>query len=859
MRWRLALRIAARDARRHRGRTLLIVLMVGLPVLAVTAADTLYRTTDTTPVEALPDTLGASDAVLRGEARARVWADPATGAVWQADAPAAEPPWTRADVAAALPAGSRVVERVAGGTSYRTETGHTRVSALAGDLADPLLPGGVQLQEGRLPAASGEVAVSRQLARRGIAVGDELLLTADDVPAQVVGVVTGPAVASRLVLPLADAALLTGSSTEFFARVPGGLPWPAVQALNAQGLVAVSREVVLDPPPEDAWLPPGASVGSGRDTLVLALIVVAVVLEVALLAGPAFAVGVRRQRRDLALVAVTGGAPGDLRRVVLASGLVVGGSAAVLGAALGIGLAAAAVPVLGGWDGRPFGPFDVAVADVLAVAAVGVLAALGAVAVPAARAARLPVVASLAGRRGPVRTAWRLPLGGLLVVVAGLVVVALGAEGAEPAVAGGAVLLVLGAVAATPWLLGLLAPAGRVLPAPGRLALRDAVRNRSRTAPAVAAVMATVAGVTALAIGSASDSAQMARDYLPLLPLGTAQVSGDLDPEGWAATEAAVRSAAPGSPVHALAAVPLGESREVAAVQPGCTGALTECRWLPSEGPASYSRDLVVADAATLRAAFPGRLDEAVGRALDRGRVVVFGTGALAGGEVTLAGVRYDEGAATPAGEVRLPAVQAPAAATGQVALPALVVVPPSLADRLPLPVSPVGLVVGTPADPVTPAVEQRLTGSLAAVSPATSLYVERGWSDRLELARLLLVAVAAVLVLIATVTATGLALTDARPDFATLAALGAAPRTRRTVAMSSAAVVAGVGAGLGVLVGLVPGIAVARPLTRTPGPPLVDVPWLVLAAVAVGVPLLAVLLTGLFVRSRLPMVPRLP
>ncbi|NEK59634.1 hypothetical protein GCU56_17390 [Geodermatophilus sabuli] len=76
---------------------------------------------------------------------------------------------------------------------------------------------------------------------------------------------------------------------------------------------------------------------------------------------------------------------------------------------------------------------------------------------------------------------------------------------------------------------------------------------------------------------------------------------------------------------------------------------------------------------------------------------------------------------------------------------------------------------------------------------------------------------------------------------------------------MASAAVVAGVGAGLGLLVGLVPGIAVAHPLTRGTGAPVVDIPWLVLGTVAVGVPLLAVVLTGLFVRSRLPMVPRLP
>jgi len=119
-----------------------------------------------------------------------------------------------------------------------------------------------------------------------------------------------------------------------------------------------------------------------------------------------------------------------------------------------------------------------------------------------------------------------------------------------------------------------------------------------------------------------------------------------------------------------------------------------------------------------------------------------------------------------------------------------------------------------------------------------------------------------AVLVLVATLTATGLALADARPDFATLAAVGAAPRTRRFVAMGSAAVVGGLGAVLGLLVGFAPGIAVTWPLTANDygtgsAEPVIVIPWLLLGAVAVAVPLLAVTVTGLVVRSRLPMTRR--
>jgi hypothetical protein len=119
-------------------------------------------------------------------------------------------------------------------------------------------------------------------------------------------------------------------------------------------------------------------------------------------------------------------------------------------------------------------------------------------------------------------------------------------------------------------------------------------------------------------------------------------------------------------------------------------------------------------------------------------------------------------------------------------------------------------------------------------VSPGVAVSVERGWADDLATPRAVLAGPGAALVLIATFTATGLALADARPDFATLAAVGAAPRTRRRMAMGSAAVVGGSGAVLGLLVGLAPGIAVSLPLT-TDGyvngvaEHVLDIPWALL------------------------------
>jgi putative ABC transport system permease protein len=303
-------------------------------------------------------------------------------------------------------------------------------------------------------------------------------------------------------------------------------------------------------------------------------------------------------------------------------------------------------------------------------------------------------------------------------------------------------------------------------------------------------------------------------------------------------------------------------------VSDGCAGGFGDCRWYPVGGDVVTTQgDLVVADPATVRALDEGRVPAEAYDALDAGRAVVFGDGAVhADGTVTVTEAEFDQdGSSTVLGSADLPAVEITLPAggpQGPTLVPALVIVPPVLADRLPAEVTTAGLVVGGPDDPVSSEQEEQLSERMAALSTYESVYVERGWTDYLAVARWLLVGVGALLLLIATLTATGLALTDARPDFATLAAIGAAPRTRRFMAMGTAAVIGGGGALVGVLVGLAPGIAVAYPLTSADygsgAHPLVEVPWLLLGGVAVGVPLLAVAVTGLFVRSRLPMAARI-
>ena len=173
------------------------------------------------------------------------------------------------------------------------------------------------------------------------------------------------------------------------------------------------------------------------------------------------------------------------------------------------------------------------------------------------------------------------------------------------------------------------------------------------------------------------------------------------------------------------------------------------------------------------------------------------------------------------------------------------------------------------------PATETRVEEAVAgAVDGTVGIYVERGYQRPAEALIVLLVlgALGGVLMVGGTLTATFLALSDARPDLATLSAVGAAPRTRRRVAAAYALVIGFVGALLGAAVGFIPGVAISRPLTAMSGGYSTDtsgnmigdhasylaIPWGLVAAVVVALPLLTAVVVGLSARSRLPLVARL-
>ena len=884
--WQLSLRLARRDALRHRRRSLLVLVMIALPVLAVTTAAVVMATTDVSSPESLDRRLGAATALVevqRGLGPLEQVPDPEAGyasTASTADTAGSERTWPAPDRLAEELGGARLVELRRGDVQVATDHGRTYAMVLEVDLADPVTEGLAELVSGRLPTSPDEVVVNQALLDEGYAVGDVLEATqaGEPVAPEVVGVAVSATLRDQ---PFAAGPVgafdLSTDTTRSWLVDGDPVSWAEVRDLNELGVVVTSRAVIEDPPP-DSQVPELFT--GGTDSTVVAivgLVVVMALIEVVLLAGPAFAVGARRQQRTLALITAAGGTPVQSRRVVLAGAEVLGGVAALGGVVLGIGAGWLLVPVVQRFSSAWFGPFEVPWPHVLGIAGFGLLSALLAAVVPAVIASRQDVVAVLAGRRGDRRPSVRSPLVGTVLLAAGVAGSAFGAvqrgNGAL-VIAGSAVLAVLGMVLLVPLVLAVLARAAGHLPLAVRYAVRDAARHRTRTVPAVAAVAATVAGVVALGIGMTSDEAENEATYVPSVAAGVGVVTKYDTSVAWEPLRTAVARAVPGIVVEDQLGVPTdveGAYTDVRVVAAGDRNPLRSyggslgASVLVSEGPVPPG--LVGIDEAEAarseqvlrRGGVLGFVTSGPERAVDRAEVVRK-TFSAEGGRPDRTAHQFETVFLTVDTDWAGP----------------VAVLSPEAARRLGLEPDVVALTLSGTA--ITEDQQEQLGEALLALSDTASVYVERGYQadEETVIAQLVLVALGGVLMLGGTLTATFLALSDARPDLATLAAVGASPRTRRAVAAAYAAVVGGVGALLGVVVGFIPGVAVTWPLTATAGDtcvvqgsggcspsgvgtgPFLDVPWLVVLAVVVVLPAVTSLLVAAVSRGRLPLVARL-
>ncbi|MFF7775738.1 FtsX-like permease family protein [Streptomyces tanashiensis] len=938
--WRAAIRIARRDAWRSKGRSSLVLAMIALPILGVSALDLTYRSSELSPAEKVERTIGAADARFRDAqvGGVPIFQDP-TGDMHTPAKEYENEPWPNGstDVTRILPAGSTVLTDSNASAKLTTTHGLLMTEVRELKASDPVARGIMTLLDGRFPEKNDEVmATSHFLESSGLSVGSTLSARNFDRPYRIVGSYELPdslgtdqvnALPGAFLAPYAKAVEKAGlpapdTSLSYLVRKPGGFTWNTVKEINSKGVAVVSRAVLLDPPADsevplyqkDGWGNYESSPGAGAAELAsLATVVGLAMLEICLLAGPAFAVGARRSRRQLGLVGANGGARSHIRAIVLSGGLVIGIAAAVTGTVLALLLTLLLQPVLESTMGQRFGAFDIRPLELLGIALLAVLTGLLAAIVPAVTASRQTVLASLTGRRGIRRSSRVLPLIGLAALLLGGAVALFGSTVSEQVtlVAAGSALAELGVVAMTPALVGLFGRTGRWLPLSPRLALRDAVRNRGRTAPAVAAVLAAVAGTVAVSTYMASREAQNRAEYEATLPYGVAaafvQEEGGRDvpavreaiqrnfPVDVRADVERVSVGKPGCPPwggdpacgrYEVIVPPANECPLYASLPGGGDPSekytpeqrrklVTEdwrCKDSASSGMYISDGGLVVGDAKLLQVL--GVDDPATVKALADGKIVSFSR-ALVEKDGTIAIKQItDIAAADKASEENRPA-------PGKVSsLPAYLVpgdqksyglqalMTPATAKAAGLSTVPMGMYVSTDRLPDSEQ-RQKLDGDLAKLGSNVELRLEEGFVNDNGIVLLSLAIFAGLVTIGAAGIATGLAQADAEADLKTLAAVGAPPRVRRTLSGFQCGVVAAMGVILGSAAGLLPAVGLRLTEERnqirmyeqnvaegwsgelTPPHVPIVVPWETLAGLLVAVPLGAALLAALVTRSR--------
>lgn len=541
-----------------------------------------------------------------------------------------------------------------------------------------------------------------------------------------------------------------------------------------------------------------------------------IMLLIILLSIPAFGVTARSRRDELALIESTGGTRTDLRRTITAVGLVTG----VLGVAGGLVLAVpgwlALVAVINRLDEGQVTVAslgDLALWPLLALVSVG-----SSVAAAYITAATLPAEAG--GR--DVRPSLRWLTVGLVLAVAGALGIA-SRSSDSIWITAWTTLLGAGFALVTPTLVHVAGRAAGALPLPARLAARDADRHRMRTAPAIAAVMAGVAAVTALGIGSFSDHRdRRTESVMYQFPVGAVTVYSDSAND----LEAAVRAGL----TQGVTIVPMETTTDRQYVS-------VEYAVVPDVRYENSRFDVVIADADTVRA-WGVSLEPEAAAALESGQALVGPTVHVSDGRVNATIETIDVEGSPPSAPASFPAVPAdlrgepvPDGIRSQLAR---VVIPPDLAGSLGLETIANSAVV----DRRDPAPGDDQVTALRELPNVEVEVQQRARFAGYRLMFILLTLLGVGVVGLATATAVALARLDGREDAATLISVGARPSTARWSAAAAALLIGGVGSILGMLVGVLPGVRAATSMTGGYGESFVAVPWALLGTVGVAIPL---------------------
>lgn len=783
-----------------------------------------------------------------------------------------------------------------------TAAGSTSVHAWLGEVWDEAFAGRYDLIDGRAPATAAEALVTpATLERVGVSLGDRLTLSDGGDAYTIVGTMDAAGYTDAdagVFLPLTDrTSQVVGDRRWYLPDLE--LPWSAVAELNDAGLVALSRSVVLDPPTtgltRDQENAQSSRVGMFWSTVAIIAIGGAfAAYVVVMLAGAAFAVAARRQQRALAIVASVGATRRDLFRTVVLQGTSLGLVGGALGVALGIGGAIAVLRLTDDGSGtRPWGlhiPWGGLVAILVFAVVVGTLSAL----LPARGVARADAISALRGSRRPQHPRAARPIWGSILMLVGvgvtiacaLVLAAVANSGIafdSPlrwlpvwGIVAGPIVAQIGILLSGRWLLWTTSRLLSRASTAARIASRDAAANAARTVPAFAAIGATVFLGVFVSAASSMGTANSARNWYYNAPVGSLTVTA------WPAADAS--GGAPAALTLDELTAAMEDGRTIADDSGATASALVSrqrAAWdypdpsmapddgvqavaiLPEEHLVAFDDPAMMYSGGggnaqnNLSVIEPDALGTALGVELSASDLAAYRDGAAVVSDARyVADRRIDIGAWSYADAIasRVPnnmfaprdgdpetvpplwtervdaiTVDAPAGA-------ATIAIAPATAEALALEVVPERLIATFDA---APSVEERdrmlEQASLPGKPYMLNAYVETGPPSAASWLVPLL-AVVSVLVVGASSVALGLARFERRPDDATLAAVGGTPGLRRRIGFWQGLLIAGFGTLAGAAAGILPavGLSIQSPDSQR----LADVPWLVLAGLAIALPL---------------------
>lgn len=843
--WRgnvVADRLARRELVRHKGRSALIIALVMLPVMVVCALGMLAAQEKQ---DFAARQYGAATAKVE---KLQYW----DGKCQQSDLTSASctdstiqdgekspaPDWS---AVGSLP--QQQVPEVQAGQTVTVE-GVTMDTTLAVvDLTSPHAAERWAVEPSVVPGAH-EVLTTKELATRlnlrtgsQVTVGDSTYTVAGLVRTDEYGV--GIVVAPEHPLARTAAASSRAVRTVFLYGDEPTLG--QVQQLNKAGLGISTREAFDHMQGSDTQ-------AVSLQALLLVVLVLATLLT-STIVGAAFAIGIRQQRRNLALLGATGAPGRTLQGVVVRQGLWLGLVGSLLGAVAGVAWGWAGVRWLNAADSGLPQPLRIPWLLLPLAILVGTASAVVAAWLPARRIASQDVMTSVRSAEAS-QTEARLPKAGLVLATLGLLAGLVGPRlwpsggGRHPGtvpvetIVGPAAicvfLLFLASLFMIPWLLDRLGRRARG-PLAWRMALRDGARNRSRATATVAASMAiaSLAGALLVANQSMGQTDLDHYQYTSRVGVGSASsaTSNTMTPQLWQRTSQVIQQVMPVAasavvrePQVCDSSVPMG---------PACTNALMVqgdevCN--DRGGCSSSSNGVSVYEPGYFRV-LTGRDATAEEKSLlARGGVLV--SDGLPHGDAVQV-VAWD-----PAKAGAKESVTVPAKGIGQVGQVALMDEATLTELATKAAIKDTFTFFDTGIDPTQAQVDQ-LSHELskAGLGNLASVSVEQGPNSSYLTTQKWFALASAVLMLVVAALAGALALRDARDAHTSLAAIGASTATLRGMAAVQTMVAVGLGSLLGLLVGAVPMVLM---VLSSMGGVSLGIPWGWLLSLLVVIPLVA-------------------